>query len=215
MNDYSGVTLTPNKFAELLVELFDGKQFSRQDAIEQVKQCFTDRGGVVEEKTYAPVFKKASEKLQDRGHMENKAYGIWVINYKKQEVEVILPHKELQKNYVADTEIGRGKQAVYVYYYDAYKKIAESNNCPRWECKIGRTDRDPIQRIFSQAGTCLPESPHLALIIYCDDSGKLEDALHSILRYQKRWIENAPGNEWFLTSPAEIENIYNKLINDN
>ena len=30
---YKGLELTPNAFAELIITLFDGKQFSRQDAI--------------------------------------------------------------------------------------------------------------------------------------------------------------------------------------
>ena len=212
MNDYSGLKLTPNVFKDLLVELFDGKQFERQDAILRVKRCFADRGGLLENKDYTPTFKKASQQLKDCG-MVNKGYGTWAINYKKQETEIIRPQEELQVNYVADMEIGTGAQAVYLYYYDAYRKLAENHNCSVWECKIGRTDKDPIHRVFSQAGTCLPEFPHLALIIYCDDSAKLESVLHSILRFQNRWIEKAPGNEWFLTSPAEIENLY-KLINN-
>lgn len=212
MNDYKGLGLTPNIFKELLVELFDGKQFKRQDAIQQVKQCFADRGGLLENKDYTSVFKKASQLLKDSG-MVNRGYGTWVINYCKQEVEIIHPQQKPEEIYIADQETGTGDQSVYVYYYDAYQKLAESNNLQVWECKIGRTDKDPIQRVFGQAGTCLPESPHLALIIYCDDSAKLEAALHSILRFRKRWIEKAPGNEWFLTSPAEIENIYNNLIN--
>jgi len=101
---------------------------------------------------------------------------------------------------------------VAISFYDAYKKLANLVNKNIWECKIGRTEVDPIQRVLSQTGTCYPELPHLALIIHCDDSAKLEAALHSILKYKDRWLKNAPGNEWFLTSPFEIEELYNGLL---
>ena len=80
-----------------------------------------------------------------------------------------------------------------------------------WECKIGRTDVDPISRIISQAGTCYPELPHIALIINCDDSNLLEKTLHDILKLKKRWLSNSPGKEWFITSPEEVEQIYVSL----
>lgn len=27
-----------------------------------------------------------------------------------------------------------------------------------------------------------------------------------------RWLKNAPGTEWFITSPEEIKNLYNLLF---
>ena len=81
-----------------------------------------------------------------------------------------------------------------------------------WECKIGRTDVEPIQRIMGQAGTCYPEIPHIALVIYCEDSFQLEMAFHSILKVQKKYIKSAPGKEWFMTSPRKIEDIYSLIM---
>jgi hypothetical protein len=54
--------------------------------------------------------------------------------------------------------------------------------------------------------------PHLALIIHCNDSSLLEKALHSILKLQDKWIPDSPGKEWFITSPEEIEAIYNSVL---
>jgi hypothetical protein len=81
-----------------------------------------------------------------------------------------------------------------------------------WECKIGRTDVEPIQRIMGQAGTCYPEFPHIALIIHCEDSSQLEMAFHSILKVRRKYIKSAPGKEWFMTSPQEIEDIYSLIM---
>ena len=69
-----------------------------------------------------------------------------------------------------------------------------------------------LQRIIGQAGTCYPEFPHVALVIYCDDSAQMETALHAILKLQKKHIESAPGTEWFMTSPEEIEKLYHVLF---
>ena len=209
--DYTGLKLTPNIFKEILVELFDGKQFDRQDAINAVKKFFVEHGGVLENKDYVAVFKKAAAKLKECGMANNRGYGIWAISYNEETVEIVAPAQNVQETYTADKELGDGQCAVYVYYYDAYRKLAEMQNSDVWECKVGRTDRDPIQRVFSQAGTCYPELPHLALIIRCENSATLESVLHSILRYKNRWLEDAPGSEWFLTSPEEVEYIYNSL----
>ena len=81
-----------------------------------------------------------------------------------------------------------------------------------WPCKIGRTDCDPIQRIIGQAGTCYPELPHVALIIYCDDSNALETAFHNIMKVKGRWMADAPGKEWFMTSPDELKAIYTSVL---
>ena len=101
---------------------------------------------------------------------------------------------------------------MYLYYYDRYKELAEFKGYDIWECKIGRTDVDPIGRVVGQAGTCYPELPHIALIIYCDDSSLVEKALHSILKIKGRWLDKSPGKEWFITSPQEIEDIYMTIV---
>ena len=101
---------------------------------------------------------------------------------------------------------------MYVYFYDVYKELALLQGKEIWPCKIGRTDVDPIGRIFSQTGTCYPELPHLALIINCEDSSILEKALHNILKIKNRWISDAPGKEWYYSSPEEIETLYNTII---
>lgn len=120
--------------------------------------------------------------------------------------------KNITPAYNPEKEIGYGKNAVYVYYFDIYQKFAELNSENKWPCKVGRTDRGTIERIMSQTGTSYPELPRIALIINCEDSKKLEAAIHSILKYKGRWIEDAPGTEWFMTSPNEIQEIYNSLL---
>ncbi|MGN0988232.1 MAG: GIY-YIG nuclease family protein [Otoolea sp.] len=211
--NYAGVELTPNLFAELLILLFDGKQFKRTTAIEMVTKYHEDSGGILGKKDYVSVFKKACQNLSMYG-LSNIGYGTWRLNYKIHEVEVIEEDVNDTVDYAADKTIGSGNYSVYVYYYDTYKKHAENCGQSVWECKIGRTDKDPLQRIFGHAGTCYPELPHIALVMKCSNSFQLESALHNILKLRKRWLEDAPGTEWFLTSPTEVESLYQMIVGE-
>ena len=193
--------------------LFDGKQFKRATAIEEITKYHHDGGGFLGKREYVAVFKKACQNLSSSG-LSNVGYGTWRLNYEIPEVEVIEEVVKDTVEYTADKTIGSGDNSVYVYYYDTYKKYAETRGQSIWECKIGRTDKDPLQRIFGQAGTCYPELPHIALIIKCSNSLQLESALHNILKLRNRWIENAPGTEWFLTSPAEAELFYHMIVGE-
>ena len=78
----------------------------------------------------------------------------------------------------------------------------------KWPCKVGMTTSSITNRILSQSSTALPEYPHVALVIKTEDARKLETMLHNCLRYKKAETENAPGNEWFTSNPAEIKQIY-------
>lgn len=214
--DNRGLELVPSLFVNILIELFDGKIFKRQEAILEVKEYYVKTGGFLEnDRDLIAVFKAATRLLKNKG-LINQGYGTWKLNYKKEDVEIVkVESKNESKNieYSADEEVGVGDCAIYVYFYDIYKKFAEINNTKFFECKIGRTDRDPIHRIFNQSGTCYPEKPHIALIIHCDNSKSLEAAIHSTLRYKGREVKGSLGKEWFMTSPEEIKEIYFYLQN--
>ena len=214
---YSGVKLTPGIFRELLIELFDGTLFSRQTAITTIAETHVQRGGRIEQgRDLVAVFKRATQDLQKQNvGLVNKGYGMWELHYEKNETTIVKDDvAEEKNNYVADETIGTGDNAVYVYYYDVYQELSKAKGLSIWECKVGRTDRDPINRVLGQAGTCYPELPHIALIIKCADSSVLEAALHNILKMRGRWISDAPGTEWFMTTPQEIKDIYLKILNE-
>jgi len=215
---YSGVKLTPGIFSELVIELFDGTLFSRQSAIATIAKHHTQLGGIVEhDRDLVAVFKAATNKmLKQNIGLINKGYGMWELHYRKQDTKIIEDNIEEPKiSYIADEIIGDGNKAIYVYYYEAYKERASLKGSAMWECKIGRTDNDPIQRVINQAGTCYPELPRIALIIKSFDSVALEAALHNILKVRGKWIADAPGNEWFMTTPQEIKEMYFLITNSN
>lgn len=209
---YYGLELTPNVFAELLIQLFDGKQFKRDRAVMEVTEYHRNKGGVLSKTEYISVFKKACQILNAKG-MTNVGYGTWRLCFHETKAEIIQVSEEKIDDIVADVVIGDGAKAVYVYYFDVYKKLALAKGAAYWECKVGRSDKDPLQRIIGQSGTCYPELPHIALIIRCHNSHQLEAAIHNILKLRNRWIEDAPGSEWFMTTPNEIEEIF-RYISD-
>lgn len=209
MRDITGLELTPKEFKDLLIELFDGTQFKRKVAIDKICEYWEEHGGIISNKDYVGVFKSACRMLEKEG-ISNKSYGVWTLKYAKKEVVKIESSlKAEKKQYMVEKEIGDGNNAIYLYYFKTYKEFALSKEEDIYACKIGRTDVDPIQRIYSQMGTCFPEKPHIALVIKCEDSVEMERAIHHILKCRKRQIIDSPGKEWFMTNPYEVEMIYN------
>lgn len=90
---FSGLELTPNIFRELLLQLFDGKQFSRQEAISKIKQYHFEHGGLLGKASYTSVFKKAAQKLKNNG-MVNIEYGVWRLNYEVETTEIVPSEKK-------------------------------------------------------------------------------------------------------------------------
>ena len=111
----------------------------------------------------------------------------------------------------AERIIGSGNGSVYLYYYPQYQEMAESKGEQVWACKIGKTIHSEADgRIRAQA-TGLPESPMIGLHIKTDKEKKIERIIHDILKVRGKHIADAPGREWFVTSPSEVEEIYNSI----
>ena len=75
------------------------------------------------------------------------------------------------------------------------------------------SDTDPNIRINQQI-TGMPERIIIGLVIRTNEPVKLESAIHRLLKHFDRHISDAPGTEWFLTSPDEIRELYNLLIEE-
>lgn len=104
-------------------------------------------------------------------------------------------------------ELGEGPEAVYLYYLPTYRTLAEKNKRTIWPCKIGRTSRDPLSRIASQAATALPEPPYMAAVLWTDALLEWERAFHGVLAARGKRVLKALGVEWSETSPTEFVEI--------
>ena len=117
----------------------------------------------------------------------------------------MIPNSDL----VPERTIGSGNSSVYLYYYPQYRESSESKGEKVWECKIGRTIHGEADGRIREQTTGLPESPKIGLHIKTNKHKKIERIIHDILKVRGQHIEEAPGTEWFLTSPSEVEEIYN------
>lgn len=106
-----------------------------------------------------------------------------------------LEETELEEEDSATTGV---KPSVYWYTFPAYQ--ASSGAFP---VKIGKGN-DPEARIRNQV-TAMPEKPIILGKYEHDDPMALERAIHSILILRGKRKTDAPGSEWFMTTPEEIE----------
>lgn len=118
-----------------------------------------------------------------------------------------IPNSDLETEMIT----GSGKSSVYLYYYPQYRESAESKGEKVWECKIGRTKHDKADGRIRNQATGLPERPMIGLHIKTDWPKEVEDIIHDILKVRGKHIADAPGREWFVTSPSEVEEIYNSI----
>ena len=121
-----------------------------------------------------------------------------------------IPNPSKNINLNSEKTIGSGTNSVYLYYDQQKRDEAESKDKRVWECKIGRTTKQELHtRIYQQSGTVPADRFKLGLHIKTDWSKEVEDIIHNILKVRGTHIADAPGTEWFLTSPSEVEEIYN------
>ena len=103
--------------------------------------------------------------------------------------------------------IGSGRQSVYLYYYQWDRESAESKGEKVWKCKIGKAAERRLQARLKEQATD-PEKFKLGLHIQTDRPKEIEDTIHDVLTERGRHIDKSLRKEWFLTSPSEVEEIY-------
>ncbi len=207
---YKDQPLTPTIIESLILETFSGQLQKRDVMVKVILRLHLDRGGMATQVIDLPrSFKKALERLQKQGLADNPSYGYWRVTrgagtsdvQVEVETAIAIPASSMLS---AELIIGEGEGVVYLYYFPTYRTQAEEHNTNIWPCKIGRTEREPLLRVLSQASTALPERPIIALLIHTPSPLAWEAALHGVLTLRGRKIETAPGSEWFSTSPSEV-----------
>jgi hypothetical protein len=214
---YRGVPLTPQIIVHLAKQLFAGKLVQRQMIAEQVRKTHLKRGGLPPRGiNFKSSIDRALRIMQKAGELENPSVGYWKILPANIEIAAEEPPVSdtsisrdegltdaLADDSLADFVIGSGPGSVYLYYLPTYRARAEERGEDRWPCKIGRTEQNPLQRVLSQAATALPEKPFVAVVFRAKYSAALEAAFHSVFTLRGLAVQDAPGTEWFLTSPTE------------
>lgn len=219
--EYRDIPLTRAVTVSLLLDLYTGETFSRKDAIDLISTTHIERGGLPgTQDHYTKQIKSGLRQLKDQGKADNPTRNYWRI-YEEDDVNIddeiiddleddeieddeidISPEKEVEKT------IGYGSMCVYVYYYHSDKELAELKEEEYYPCKMGYTTNSATDRIDEQLGTANPEYPVIALEIKTDDPKKLETVMQYSLELRGRHKKDAPGKEWYMTNPVEIESIY-------
>lgn len=202
--------LTPGIAQELIIERFSGETVELKVVREEVTRIHLERGGLRSRAKMHHPASLALTKMGSSGLAENLSHGQWRIkgSNRVHPDSTRLQEETIELNGLSVRSIGSGEGAVYVYYFPTYQLWAESQGESSWPCKIGMTEGDPNLRIHIQVGTGMPENPKIALIIRTDAPVKMERILHDALTLRRRRMEGAPGTEWFLTSPSEVEAIH-------
>ncbi len=211
---------------ELIIEEFSGKIAERQKIIDTIVKIHRDRGGSPPRGQAVGVFKKTLADMKLEGKAENPSIGIWRISSNSDSLETrtvesveppqVSDEEEIIQNDQPDSPeektVGSGKGSVYLYYYPAYRQLAKLRGESSWPCKIGKSEHDSAIRVESQAATAMPEKPKIALRIQTDKPLELEKAVHKLLAKDGKQMKGAPGAEWFVTSPSEVEEIHAILL---
>ena len=200
---FSGIPLKRSIATELILDFYadKGKAFSVSEIRETVLEYHVENGGDPPTGDLKSIIRSAIRFLKDSEYAEQVVLGYWRFS-------------NPEDNPKDETKIiGSGSGTVYVYYFPKDRENAKSKKDSSWECKIGKADDDPDKRIEEQirkSPTALSEEPVKPLFIKTDRPKEVEDAIHAILIAQGKHKKDAPGNEWFITSPDEVEDIYRK-----
>ena len=119
--------------------------------------------------------------------------------------KVANPSKKMNLN--AEKTIGAGRHSVYLYYDQHKRARAESKGETFFPCKIGRTRQELHTRIYQQDTTIAAETFKLGLHIKTEDPISIEKIIHETLKARGQHLDDAPGREWFLTAPCDVERI--------
>ena len=206
---YAERPLTPGIAQNLIIELFAGQTAQKQDIMRIVDETHRERGGLPPRAKFNNPVTLALYNMRREGLVENPSQGYCLILSTTQEDDNVDSEPD---NLAPEKIIGSGKQSVYLYYFPAYRRLAELQSEEVWACKIGKAKNDPLIRISSQTRTALPEYPAVGLVIKTNEFTLMETTIQNILKLQGKHKQDAPGKEWFITSPSEIEQVYESIF---
>lgn len=93
---------------------------------------------------------------------------------------------------------------IYAFTFPAVKRSKEP-----FPIKVGLTTAADVEtRVFGQCkGAGFFEKPEILGRWQVKRVAQVEDAIHAVLKARGRWKEDAPGDEWFITTIDEVQSI--------
>lgn len=93
---------------------------------------------------------------------------------------------------------------IYAFTFPVIKRSKEP-----FPIKVGLTTAADVEtRVFGQCkGPGFFEKPEILGRWQVKRVAQVEDAIHAVLKARGRWKEDAPGDEWFITTIDEVQSI--------
>ena len=125
--EYVETPLTPGIARKLIVELFAGRTVQKQEIVRIVDETHLERGGMPPKAKRLHPVTMALSKMKREGQAKNPRQGHWFIFLTPQDDDNVDSERNNLDSENLDPEktIGSGKQSVYLYYYPAYRHLAE------------------------------------------------------------------------------------------
>ncbi|MDE0555833.1 MAG: hypothetical protein OXI24_16570 [Candidatus Poribacteria bacterium] len=202
---YVGKPFTIPIAEELILELCEGETLEKKVINTRVYHEHHLKKGGAEQVSNASnlkialqiLFRDALNNLKKRGMATNVKKGIW----------------EIMGESSPDTATDElPESCVYVYYYPAYRELADFKGEDKYPCKIGHTERGAGTRIREQV-TGMPEHAIEDVIIETDNPRWLEETIRMHLKGKGWHKQDAPGDEWYLIN-SEIAKQIAELAED-
>lgn len=208
---YFGLPLTPAAMRDLIqLTASPGQAFRRSEILRIVTQRHESCGGHASLAVPESQIKKCLQTMAQAGEVEKlPTPGYWryvgpgsdPLAESEHILSAALESEDVDPYPVLNTT-GDGIGVVYAYYFPSYHR----KDAP-FPVKIGMSRGSYQARIASQLGTSNPERPVIYRIHYTDAPVMLERYLHSALTLRGSWMEDAPGTEWFMVRPTEIDEL--------
>jgi len=208
--EYAGLTITPGIMRELMPFVVTaGEAIQRVDLVQRLVDEHIARGGEPSSVNPISQAKKCLRDMATDGHVVRLSrYGYW--RYVGPEGGDHLPPVDESRLLASDGDepfevhhtSGVGAGSLYAYYFPAYL-----NPFGAFPIKVGMSAGPYQARIASQLGTSNPELPVVHRVHRTDRPSVLERYVHSALTIQGHWMDEAPGTEWFMTRPEQIDHL--------
>lgn len=215
---YRGVELKPHMLSELAEKYFPpGSVLQRKWLIDDAPRIHLELGGRPTTADPTSQAKKARATLLS-GDWEEAGYGSIRRMGAGQPSDSVQAYAAIDESsgaaiLTADEWFGNGEQVVYCYTFPSYIELAALKGEERMPMKIGKTSSSCLDRVSLQCGVSNPEQPVVPLAIRVENATAYERAIHRVLIIWNRWIDDAPGTEWFMTSKSEILSVVRFLDN--
>lgn len=203
--------LTPEVMrAHALAIMSENKWYPSTELYGLVKETHDKMGGAPSQNTNPQhTFTTALKVLREKQQLESRSNPDGTLEFKRVSGADPIPsladvERGLEQG--AELSIGDGPEHLYGWYLPAYRELATLKGSPRSPITIGRTVRNPEERINDSAGLA-PEHPKLGILVKVANAQEWEPYLQATLTLEGHRLTGAKGTEWFDTTLEDVQEL--------